>query len=294
MKELDRAVEMCTARKFAEALPLLEELAGNEPKDENVLYNLGMCYSELGKLDESIRTLQYCVKIQPAFSNAYVALGYAFGEKGDLQSAIDNLQIALTIDPENKYAYRNLGGMYMKLDEQEKAIECFEKGHAIDPEDPSLTWNLAFAYKLAGRFDDVEPLLRKLVEGGSRPYSEFARGLKREIAHILFKSKGLRMDAVSYCLAALKLFDSRKKQDVRDITFEIAMLGTKGFDTANPDHKYTLKSLPGEFTGLQLVCYMFVGFKFIAKTQDIRFDLSEEYAMALDMWELEKTNGFKP
>jgi len=294
MTDLEHAVKLCKNRKFAEALPLLENLIGNDPRNENILYNLGMCYSELGKLDESIKTLQYCVKIQPAFPNAYVALGYALGEKGVLQAAIDNLQIALSIDPENKYAYRNLGGTFMKLDEQEKAIECFEKGHSIDSEDPSLTWNLAFAYKSVGRFDDAEPLLSKLVEGGSRPYSEFARGLKREIAHILFKSKGLRMDAVFYCLAALKLFDSKKKQDVRDITFEIALLGTNGFDTASPDHKYVLKSLPGEFTGLQLLCYMFVGFKFIDKTQDIGFDLSDEYAMALDMWELEKTNGFKP
>jgi len=63
MDQFGRAVRLCTSQQFEEALPLLEELAGNEPKDPNILYNLGMCYTELDKVEEAIRTLSYCVKI---------------------------------------------------------------------------------------------------------------------------------------------------------------------------------------------------------------------------------------
>jgi len=48
--------------------------------------------------------------------------------------------------------------------------------------------------------------------------------------------------------------------EVKRIGFEIAMKGRGGFDTTDPAPKYQLKSLPGDFSGLNLVCYMYVAF----------------------------------
>ena len=62
----------------------------------------------------------------------------------------------------------------------------------------------------------------------------------------------LRMDVVMYCLAALRLF----KNDLelcKKVTFEIALLGQGGLAINNPDKKYRLKSLDGEFNAMQLV-----------------------------------------
>ena len=72
---------------------------------------------------------------------------------------------------------------------------------------------------------------------------------------------------------------------MRKITFEIAMVGQGGLDINNPNSKYTLDSMPGEFTGLQLLCYMYTGFQFIDPSADIGADLSEEYQTALNMLE---------
>ena len=44
--------------------------------------------------------------------------------------------------------------------------------------------------------------------------------------------------------------------------------------------KYRLESVPGSYSGLHLVCLMYVGFKMFAPEQDISFDLSKEYAAA--------------
>jgi len=71
--------------------------------------------------------------------------------------------------------------------------------------------------------------------------------------------------------------------EVQKISFEIATLGSRGLNVNDPAKKYRLKSLPGEFSGLQLVCYMYVGFKQIAPEQDIGFDLSREYAAAMEL-----------
>ncbi len=56
------------------------------------------------------------------------------------------------------------------------------------------------------------------------------------------------MDAVFYLLDALKLFKDRSLQEVKEITFEIGMLGRYGLDINDPKELHVLRSLPG---GLQ-------------------------------------------
>jgi len=50
-----------------------------------------------------------------------------------------------------------------------------------------------------------------------------------------------------------KLSDS----ELKPILFEIAMAGNNGFEINNPDKRYSFKSIEGDFSGLQAVCYMY-------------------------------------
>ncbi len=68
--------------------------------------------------------------------------------------------------------------------------------------------------------------------------------------------------AVMYLIGALRRFAGLTKTRIREIAFEIAVLGRSGLDYASPAQQYSLNSLPGEtFSGLQLMCLMYVGFK---------------------------------
>ena len=88
-----------------------------------------------------------------------------------------------------------------------------------------------------------------------------------------------------FCLSAIEKFSAMSRDEIQRCAFEIAMLGTKGISVNNPDKRYTLKSMEGSFSGLQLVCYQYVGFKRIAPDMDIGFDLSKEYEAALRLSE---------
>lgn len=61
------------------------------------------------------------------------------------------------------------------------------------------------------------------------------------------------MDAVMYYLSALRHFDKLPLEKVRQIGFEIVLLGTRGLDVNSAEQKYTLKSMGGSFGGLHLV-----------------------------------------
>ena len=96
---------------------------------------------------------------------------------------------------------------------------------------------------------------------------------------------GLRPDVVMYCLGAMEKFLALGPDKAKAITFEIAMLGRNGFDINDPAQKYTLKSLPGTFSGLHLVSIMYTGMKSIGPGQDAGIDLSREHAEARKLFE---------
>lgn len=92
--------------------------------------------------------------------------------------------------------------------------------------------------------------------------------------------------AVYFLLDALKRYDKLPVEKIREIALEIGMVGRNGLDYASPDQKYTLKSLPGErFSGLNLMCLMFAGFKRIAPEHDLQMDLHEPFLVALEMFQ---------
>jgi Tfp pilus assembly protein PilF len=90
--------------------------------------------------------------------------------------------------------------------------------------------------------------------------------------------------AVFFFLDALKRFDSMTKEQVRNVAFEIALLGQHGLDYASADKKYQLKSLPEEqFSGLHLMCLMYAGFKRVAPEHEVGMDLNDPFLTALQL-----------
>ena len=61
-----------------------------------------------------------------------------------------------------------------------------------------------------------------------------ARNGLREIAVRGLKSRGPRMDAVFYLLEGMRLFRGKSLEEVREIAFEIVMLGQYGRDESDP------------------------------------------------------------
>jgi hypothetical protein len=88
-----------------------------------------------------------------------------------------------------------------------------------------------------------------------------------------------------YLVAALERFEHMSIQDIQPIAFEIGLLGTTGIDFTKPDRRYSLKSLPNEqFSGLQLLALLYVGFKRIDGSVDTGLDFADAYKAALTLF----------
>jgi hypothetical protein len=66
---------------------------------------------------------------------------------------------------------------------------------------------------------------------------------------------GFRPDVMMYIADALEMLE--KFGAKQEIGFEIALLGQHGLDVIDPAQKYTVKSLPGRFSGLRLLALMY-------------------------------------
>lgn len=289
MKKFDEANEHLKRKEFEQAKTVLEELLQAEPDHGDALYNLGMIYTELGDPAKAVKTLLRCVELGQDSANVYVALGYAYSKLENQNKAKELFLAALELEPNNPYALRNLGALYGKETNYESAIQYLERSFAINPSDVNTTYGLGMCCFSIGDFTNADRYLRKTIEIDElSPLSQMAKDLLSEIGALNLKAEGFRTDAMFYCIHAMTLFDTVGPEETKKIAFEIANKGQKGLDINDPTKKYTLGSLEGVFTGLQLVSYMYVGFKRITPHMDVGIDLSEEYDMALQFINLKR------
>jgi len=166
----------------------------------------------------------------------------------------------------------------------QEAEACLRRATQMHPEDQQSWHGLAQALERLGNTAEADEAYRKAIDIDEySPIAELARQARTAMAQSAFRERlpGMeRPDAVMHCLGALERFEKLPLSEVQRIAFEIAMLGRSGLDVNDSAQKHQLKSLSGSFSGLQLVCIMYVGFKMFAPEHDIGFDLSKEYAAA--------------
>ena len=64
---------------------------------------------------------------------------------------------------------------------------------------------------------------------------------------------------------------------------EVALLGRQGLEINDPDKRYQLNSLEGEFSELHLLCLMHAGIRLLDPQADTAAGLDQESAMAVAM-----------
>jgi tetratricopeptide (TPR) repeat protein len=285
---IEEAVARLEKGEFVPAIAMLELLRQRHPTDIRLLYNLGLAYSDLGRLEQARAVLTEAVRLHPSHVNACVALGVTYAKEEHYQEAVTILEKAVAADPNNSWAQRNLGGCLLALKEVERGTACLLRATQLNPKDQQAFLGLAEACRMADKLEEADAAYRQAI--AIDEYSSHAQRAKdrlSEMSHEIFRSRGvvIRPDAVMYCLGAMEQFAKLSRQEVQRITLEIAVLGTKGFEVNNPAQQYQLRSMPGNFSGLHMLCIMYVGFKIISPDDAPSFDVAAEYAEAKRIFE---------
>lgn len=287
--DLNKIAKILSKGNYPDGILLLELFLSNEPEDPDLLYNLGMAYSDQNNLDRSIALLTKLVEKEPEHINGRVALGVALLRKGRNNEGIQALETAVKKDPQNLWAHRNLSAGLMRLERYSEAEGHLRLATEIDPDDQASWYGYGQALEYLEKHADADDAYLKAIDIDEHSnIAELARQARSTLAQKSFRAvtPGVeRMDAVMYCLGALERFAAMSPDEVQKIGIEIALLGTKGIDVNSSAKQYTLRSLPGNYSGLHLLSLEYVAFKQFAPDQSIGFDLAAEYHMALTLLE---------
>jgi len=243
-----------------------------------VLFNLGVACSEVGQLEKAIAVLQRLIELDPHHVHGLVALGVAFVRAEQYSRGEDLLRRALRLEPRNLWALRNLGGCLPKLGKSAEALAVLELAIEVGPNDMHTVIGLAQALEEVGRTAEADDLYLRIIRaGGPEQLVLLAKDRRTIITQQTMRNRApLRMDVASYLRGALDKFQGLSTEEVRAIGIEIAMLGQSGLDINNPNPQYTLRSLPGHFSGIHLCAIMYAAFKHFAPHQDVGIDFSKE------------------
>ena len=283
----DKAQESLRRGDVGVAIPLLKALIAAKANDPIPLYNLGVLYSDQGRLKDARELLQTAASLDPSNAHILVATGVVQARADDLKAAIETLEQAVRIAPEDPVAHQNLGACLLKQDEAERAESHFRTSLQGDPGNLRSQFGLAQTLETLGRLHDADEVYQQIIKAaGHTQVGEWAKEGRTRIAHALLRKQGeQRPDVLMYCLGALERFEGMSKPEIQAIGQEIAVLGMKGLDINDPSKKYVLRLLQGEFSGLHLVSIMYVAYQQFAPDLDVGIDLAAEYAAAKELYD---------
>ena len=250
---LDQIAAILTEGNYLDGILLLEFFLSENPNDPDLLYNLGMAYSDKNKLAHSIELLSRLMSVKPDHVNGRVALGIALVRNNQNEEGVRELQAAAEQEPDNLWAHRNLGGALIQYKRFPEAVEHLRIATELSPQDQQAWYGYAQALEAVDNIEAADKAYIQTIKIDEfSKIADLARKARSNIAKGTFRRNApgaMRMDAVMYCVGALEMFEPMSADQVQKIGFEIAMLGTRGIDVNNPESRYTLKSLPGEFSG---------------------------------------------
>jgi tetratricopeptide (TPR) repeat protein len=190
-------------------------------------------------------------------------------------------------EPANPYALRNLAACLLVLGRNPVGRTVYlRKATAILPEDQQSWMNFGQALDLQNEVAEADAAYRKAIE--INPGNQIAESAWRALTRIAknsFNEAGIglvRRDAVAYCVSGIEKFSKMRHVEIIRCASEIAAaLAIKGIKVNCRDKSYTLKTMKGSFSALELMCYQFVACKRRGYLSQLWFDLSKEYEAAL-------------
>jgi tetratricopeptide (TPR) repeat protein len=159
-------------KAFTESLKL-------DPEFGEAHNNRGVCYMEMGRLDEAERDFQAVLDGPPSTDrlNAYVNLGLLYEKKQEWVDAERQFNLALSEDGQLLRAKRERGIVRVKLENFRDALDDLLTVLKEDPKDVTANYNAALCLIAAGRRDLALKYMERAALAG--PETDDGRRAKR-------------------------------------------------------------------------------------------------------------------
>ncbi|HVR44590.1 MAG TPA: tetratricopeptide repeat protein [Thermoanaerobaculia bacterium] len=171
------------AKKFPEAIELLELLRTEKPREITLLFQLGAVLERVGRYEESEAEFESVLALDPDHAPTLNYLGYMWADRGvNLDRAAVMLEKAVGIEPKNGAYLDSLGWVYFRLGRLELAEKYLVRAAEVVPDDPTIQEHLGDLYRKQGDSDRALDFYRTAL--GLDPEPKELEGLKVKIAEL--------------------------------------------------------------------------------------------------------------
>lgn len=135
--------------RYADALPLFEQVVARRPRDHRARFALGLCYAYLNRMEASQEALEEAARIKPKDASTWSNLGTVYAARGLPEKAVEAFERAITVEPNADKAYVGLALAYVDLKAWDRAEAVLLDLRRCCPDNP-----------------DWRPLLKQIQSAG--------------------------------------------------------------------------------------------------------------------------------
>ncbi len=148
---IHRTYLLIDAKRYAEAVPLLQELIAKEPDTPLAYAQLGECLVALKQYPQAVPVLRKAVELRPDMTLPHFQLAESLLDTNDLSGAIPELEIVVARVPHWEEAHQMLQMAYAQTGQMEKAIAQCRQVLEFDADDYRTNLLLGRLLQLTGK-----------------------------------------------------------------------------------------------------------------------------------------------
>lgn len=140
-------------KRLDEATRALAEAADLDGRPAETHFSLGLIASERGDHENAIMEFKHAVARAPGRADYYSMVGQEYSKVGHWEGAAGANRRATELDPTQAIYFLRLGDALFRANHSEAATQAFERAAEIDPRLPEIHFLIGYVYKTQGQFE---------------------------------------------------------------------------------------------------------------------------------------------
>jgi len=151
-----------------------------QPDSAVAHFNLGLAYTDVGKMTSAERAYRRAVELDPTLVEAWVNLAGALLLQWRFEEALEASQRAAELAGDMPLVHFNMGQAYLYLGDADGLIRCNRKVLELEPDHAAANYFLAVGLLAKDDVAGARTYLARAQALGRRPTPEFLRELERK------------------------------------------------------------------------------------------------------------------
>ncbi|MEL7123853.1 MAG: CDC27 family protein, partial [Bacteroidota bacterium] len=159
-----QALSLQALGQWAEAIEVLSTALSLEPFDDEVLFNLGLSYSNVYAYEQAIRYMNRAIEIESEREDYFIELAKVYHHIEDYDRAANLYLEALAINPDEELCWLNYAAFLTQIGHGEEAIDVLQEAELIIDNAKILFAKVACLFSLGQRKEGLYWLKEALEE----------------------------------------------------------------------------------------------------------------------------------